>query len=55
MGRTAKVLVPEAPMWRYAHRCGDGMIWYPEDSVRLYRRVPGEEWTSTIKRVAADL
>ena len=55
MGRTAKVLVPEAPMWRYAHRCGDGMIWYPEDSVKLYRRVPGEEWASTIKRVAADL
>jgi hypothetical protein len=55
MGRTARVLVPEAPMWRYAHRCGDGMIWYPEDSVKLYRRTPGEEWASTIKRLCAEL
>lgn len=55
MGRTARVLVPEAPMWRYAHRCGDGMIWYPEHSVRMYRRAPGEEWASTIKRLAKDV
>lgn len=52
LGRTVNVLVPEVPMWRYAHRCGDGMIWYPEDSVRMFRKVHGEEWGSTIKRVA---
>ena len=55
MGRTARVLVPEAPMWRYAHRCGDGMIWYPDGSVQMYRRTPGEEWASTIKRLAKDM
>lgn len=56
IGRTARVLVPEVPMWRYAHRCKDGMIWYPPDSIRMYRRVPGEDgWAPAIKRLAADL
>jgi len=55
IGRTARVLVPEAPMWRYAHRCEDGMIWYPADSVKLYRRKPGEEWGSSIRRLANDV
>jgi len=55
MGRTARVLVPEAPMWRYAHRCEDGMIWYPADSVKLYRRKPGENWASAINRLANDM
>lgn len=55
LGRTARVLVPEVPMWRYAHRCGDGMIWYPDDSVKLYRRKPGEQWESTIRRLAEDM
>jgi hypothetical protein len=56
MGRTAKVLVPEVPQWRYALRMDDGgMIWYPKGSIQMYRRVPGEGWESTIKRVAKDL
>lgn len=55
MGRSAHVLVPSAPMWRYAHRCEDGMIWYPADSVKLHRQVPGEAWSSTIKRLARHL
>jgi hypothetical protein len=55
IGRTARVLVPEVPMWRYAHRCGDGMIWYPADSIRMYRKTPGEQWSSTIARLAKDL
>lgn len=55
LGRSARVLVPQSPMWRYAHRCGDGMIWYPEGSVQMYRRARGEEWSSTIKRLADDL
>lgn len=55
LGRKAKVLVNEVPQWRYAHRCGDGMIWYPEDSVRLYRVKPGEDWSHPIKRLAGDL
>jgi hypothetical protein len=55
MGRTAKVLVPEVPMWRYAHRCDDGMIWYPERSVQMYRVKPGEDWSHAINRLAKDL
>lgn len=52
MGRSCKVLVPDEPMWRYAHRCADGMIWYPPDTVEMFRKVKGEEWSSTIKRLA---
>lgn len=42
LGRKASVLVPTVAQWRYQYRVGDGMIWYPEDSVRLYRQKPGE-------------
>lgn len=56
IGRTARVLVQEVPMWRYAHRCGEGMIWYPENSVRMYRRVAGETgWEPAIGRLVKDL
>ena len=56
MGRTARVLVPEVPMWRYALRMDDGgMVWYPRGSIRTYRRTPGEEWSSTVKRLARDM
>jgi len=55
MGRTARVLVPAVPMWRYAYRCEDGMLWYPKDSVRMYRQAPGEDWAMTIKRLSKDL
>lgn len=52
IGRTVRVLVPEIPMWRYA---GRDMLWYPEGSVRTYRRAHGEEWSSTINRLAKSL
>lgn len=53
LGRKAHVLVPSIPQWRYAYRCGDGMIWYPENSVHLHRQAPGEDtWTHAVKRVA---
>ena len=52
LGRSACVLVPEVPTWRYAYHCGDGMVWYPEDSVRLFRRKRGEDgWSAAIKRI----
>ncbi len=55
MGKPASVMVNRAPQWRYAHHCGDGMIWYPENSVRLYRQDKGEaDWTHNIARVAKD-
>ena len=53
LGRKASVLVPDVPTWRYAYRFdgGDEMIWYPSNSVRLFRRKPGElDWTHAIKR-----
>jgi len=56
MGRSCRVLVPSVPMWRYAYRIEDGgMIWYPKESVQMYRQTPGEEWGMTIKRMAKDL
>ena len=58
LGRTASVLVPDVPTWRYAYRVdgGERMIWYPQDSVRLFRRKPGEpDWSHTINRVARSL
>ena len=55
MGRTCRVLVPEVPMWRYAYRCDDGMIWYPNGSIEMYRQTPGEDWGMTIKRLAKDM
>lgn len=56
LGRSARVLVPSVPQWRYAYRCGDGMIWYPENSVKLYRQGNGESgWSFVIKRVANDM
>lgn len=58
LGRSASVLVPEVPQWRYAYRYKDGteLIWYPSGSVRMYRRNSGEQdWSSAINRVAGDL
>lgn len=55
MGKRASVLVNSVPAWRYVYRCGDGMIWYPDGSVTLYRQKPGEkEWSHAIKRLAQD-
>jgi tetratricopeptide (TPR) repeat protein len=57
LGMKAKVLVPEVPTWRYAYRTpDDSMMWYPKNSVRLYRKKPGETgWKHAINRVADDL
>ena len=55
MGRTCRVLVPEVPMWRYAYRCDEGMIWYPRGSIEMHRQTPGEDWCMTIKRLAKSM
>lgn len=53
LGRHAYVLVPQAPQWRYQYPAGEGLWWYPEHSVQLYRQKPGEKgWAPAIKRVA---
>jgi tetratricopeptide (TPR) repeat protein len=54
LGRKACVLVPDVPTWRYAYRAdgGERLIWYPADSVRLFRRNHGElDWSHAIRRV----
>ena len=56
LGRSARVLVNAVPMWRYAYRTGDNsLIWYPADSVKLYRMTHGEQWGASIKRLAEDM
>jgi hypothetical protein len=50
LGRKAKVLVPSVPQWRYAYKAVEGMIWYPEDSVKLIRQNPGEDWEHLCRR-----
>lgn len=55
LGRPANIIVPEVPTWRYAYHidAGERMIWYPPDSVRLFRRKPGEQdWSFAINRAA---
>jgi hypothetical protein len=55
LGRKARVIVPSVPQWRYAYRCGDGMIWYSQDSVELFRQVHGEDWGPVVKRATDGL
>jgi hypothetical protein len=56
LGRSAHIMVPSVAQWRYQYRCGDGMIWYPENSVRLHRQKPGEiGWNHAIKRMIESL
>jgi hypothetical protein len=53
LGRHAYVLVPAAAAWRYQYQAGDGLWWYPDHSVELFRQVKGEPgWTHVINRVA---
>jgi hypothetical protein len=58
LGRSANILVPQVPTWRYAYRIdgGTSLIWYPADSVRLFRCNPGEQdWQHAINRVVKHL
>jgi len=58
LGRKASVLVPSVAQWRYAYQFNGGteMLWYPPDSVKLYRQKPGEvDWAPAINRLAKDL
>ena len=58
LGKRAHVLVPAVAQWRYAYQFQGGteLIWYPENSVRLWRQKPGEvSWEHAIKRMGAEL
>ena len=50
IGKSCDVLVPTVPHWRYG-LTGDTMPWYK--SVRLFRQLPGEPWSKTIRRYAS--
>ncbi len=54
MGKRAYVMVNRSPQWRYGYG-GDSLLWYPENSLSLYRQKPGEkDWSHTIARAATD-
>ena len=58
LGRQAHVLVPDVAQWRYAYHFNGGteLIWYPNDSVKLYRQKPGEvDWAPAIKRLGESI
>lgn len=50
IGKRCDVLVPLIPHWRYG-LTGDTMPWY--NSVRLFRQLPNEPWSKTIRRYAS--
>lgn len=54
MGKKATVIVNNIPAWRYAYG-GDSLLWYPENSLRIYRQKHGEiGWSHVIARAAKD-
>ncbi len=54
LGRKATVLVNNIPQWRYAYG-GDSLMWYPENSIRIYRQKHGEVgWNHVVARAARD-
>ena len=52
LGRTARVLVPFPPDWRWMAE-GNESLWFP--GFRLYRQTPGRDWSKALARLAADL
>jgi len=52
LGKTAWVIVPCAPEWRYGI-AGPGMPWYP--SVRVFRQTSAGEWGPVLDAVAGEL
>lgn len=52
LGKTAKVMVPHAPEWRYG-ASDSRMPWYA--SVELYRQEKPGAWDDVLARVAADI
>jgi hypothetical protein len=52
LGRTARVLVPHPPEWRWM-RCEGGSAWFP--GFEVYRQPIGLDWTSPLERLRKDL
>jgi tetratricopeptide (TPR) repeat protein len=51
-GRTARVLVPMPPEWRWQAATGDSP-WFP--GFATYRQAPGGRWAEALARLAGDL
>ena len=51
-GRTARVLVPQPPEWRWM-AAGDESPWFP--GFRVYRQNPDGDWNEALARLARDL
>jgi tetratricopeptide (TPR) repeat protein len=50
LGKPCWVMLPERDVdWRWMHERDDSP-WYP-DTLRLFRRGPGEDWASSVERV----
>jgi tetratricopeptide (TPR) repeat protein len=52
LGKTAKVLVPFPPEWRWM-RSGEGSPWFP--GFRVYRERPGQDWSDALAALRAAL
>ena len=52
LGRTARVLVPSPPEWRWM-RAGGGSPWFPGFSV--YRQPPSRDWSAQLAQLRRDL
>jgi Flp pilus assembly protein TadD len=52
LGRTARVLVPNPPEWRWM-RAGGASPWFPGFGV--YRQPASRDWTEPLRQLAADL
>jgi hypothetical protein len=52
LGRTARVLVPHPPDWRWMRRHGPS-DWFPDSPV--YRQPPSMDWGEPLSRLRADL
>jgi Flp pilus assembly protein TadD len=52
LGRTARVLVPNPPEWRWM-RTGEASPWFPGSSV--YRQPASRDWSAPLRRLAEDL
>ena len=51
LGRTARVLVPNPPEWRWM-RSGDASPWFPGS---VYRQPASRDWTAPLRRLREDL
>lgn len=52
VGRSARVLVPGPPEWRWMVR-GEESPWFP--GFRTYRQAPDGDWSDALARLAGDL